>query len=120
MLSNALLWAGRVGGYTAAQVEEVRMVMRMLPVFFTTILFWTIYCQASRANNKSTPLLSRLFWLHVSVRCIHCCIAHPVALQGHAFGATRKHQKVWMCQTFMSHIASFTPSASIMVFRYFG
>ncbi|KAL3151753.1 hypothetical protein ABBQ38_012730 [Trebouxia sp. C0009 RCD-2024] len=36
---------GRVGGYTAAQVEEVRMVMRMLPIFFTTILFWTIYCQ---------------------------------------------------------------------------
>ena len=38
-------YAGRVGGYSAAQVEEVRMVMRMLPIFFTTILFWTIYCQ---------------------------------------------------------------------------
>ena len=43
----AWLCTGRVGGYTAAQVEEVRMVMRMLPIFFTTILFWTIYCQAS-------------------------------------------------------------------------
>jgi len=41
------LSAGRVAGYTAAQVEEVRMVMRMLPIFFTTILFWTIYCQVS-------------------------------------------------------------------------
>ena len=43
--------AGPVGGFTAAQVEEVRMVMRMLPVFFTTILFWTIYCQASRPTS---------------------------------------------------------------------
>ena len=55
MLSSALSWAGRVGGYTATQVEEVRMVMRMLPVFFTTILFWTIYCQASRITIKPRP-----------------------------------------------------------------
>lgn len=45
---------GRVGSYSAAQVEEVRMVMRMLPIFFTTILFWTIYCQA----RFSTKLIS--------------------------------------------------------------
>ena len=45
---SVFLNVGRVGGYSAAQVEEVRMVMRMLPIFFTTILFWTIYCQACR------------------------------------------------------------------------
>ena len=44
-----------MAGYTAAQVEEVRMVMRMLPIFFTTILFWTIYCQVS--TPTSTLLL---------------------------------------------------------------
>ena len=37
--------AGGLAGFSAEQVEEVRMVVRMLPVFFTTILFWTIYAQ---------------------------------------------------------------------------
>ncbi len=27
------------------QVEEVRMVVRMLPIFLTTIFYWTIYSQ---------------------------------------------------------------------------
>ena len=36
---------GGVAGFTAEQVEEVRMVIRMLPVFLTTILYWTIYAQ---------------------------------------------------------------------------
>lgn len=34
-----------LAGFTPAQVEEVRCVVRMLPIFFTTILYWTIYCQ---------------------------------------------------------------------------
>lgn len=34
-----------VEGYTPEQVEEVRMVVRLLPVFFTTILYWTVYAQ---------------------------------------------------------------------------
>ena len=34
-----------MAGFTAEQVEEVRMVIRMLPVFLTTILYWTIYAQ---------------------------------------------------------------------------
>ena len=43
-------WAGGgVAGFSAEQVEEVRMVIRMLPVFVTTILYWTIYAQASPA-----------------------------------------------------------------------
>ena len=36
---------GRLGGFSASQVEEVRMVLRLMPIFFTTILFWTIYVQ---------------------------------------------------------------------------
>ena len=39
--------AGGLAGFSAAQVEEVRMVLRMLPIFFTTILYWTIYVQVS-------------------------------------------------------------------------
>lgn len=34
-----------LAGFTLEQVEEVRCVIRMLPIFFTTILFWTIYAQ---------------------------------------------------------------------------
>lgn len=34
-----------VEGYTPEQVEEVRMVVRLLPVFFTTIMYWTVYAQ---------------------------------------------------------------------------
>jgi dipeptide/tripeptide permease len=37
--------AAVVEGYTPEQVEEVRMVVRLLPVFFTTILYWTVYAQ---------------------------------------------------------------------------
>lgn len=78
--------AGRVGGYTAAQVEEVRMVMRMLPVFFTTILFWTIYCQASCVKNLAVPAIL------VAIMCMDCCKAHLYLhlLAKHTFGATRK------------------------------
>eukprot|EP00878_Enallax_costatus_P010038 GHUV01010477.1.p1 GENE.GHUV01010477.1~~GHUV01010477.1.p1 ORF type:complete len:428 (+),score=155.40 GHUV01010477.1:2685-3968(+) len=32
-----------LGGYTPQQVEEVKMVLRLLPVFCTTALYWTIY-----------------------------------------------------------------------------
>lgn len=64
-LPTVMLWAGRVGGYTAAQVEEVRMVMRMLPIFFTTILFWTIYCQAG-FQTSDTQWQFDFFLLHAS------------------------------------------------------
>ncbi|CAL5228309.1 g11415 [Coccomyxa viridis] len=36
---------GSVAGFTAEQVEEVRMVVRMFPIFLTTIFYWTIYSQ---------------------------------------------------------------------------
>ena len=45
-LSSQLCAAGGLAGFSAEQVEEVRMVVRLLPVFFATILFWTIYAQA--------------------------------------------------------------------------
>jgi hypothetical protein len=31
---------GHLGGYTPQQVEEVKLVLRLLPVFFTTVLYW--------------------------------------------------------------------------------
>ena len=46
MTSAACTGAGGLAGFSAEQVEEVRMVVRMLPVFCATILFWTIYAQA--------------------------------------------------------------------------
>jgi len=42
---------GGVAGFTAEQVEEVRMVVRMLPVF----LYWTIYAQARAAGRPAPP-----------------------------------------------------------------
>lgn len=37
-----LVLAGQVdhAGYTPKQVEEVKMVLRLLPVFFTTAMYW--------------------------------------------------------------------------------
>eukprot|EP00775_Hariotina_reticulata_P008543 gene8543-8726_t len=32
-----------LGGYTPQQVDEVKLVLRLLPVFFTTVMYWTIY-----------------------------------------------------------------------------
>lgn len=29
-----------LGGYTPQQVEEVKLVLRLLPVFFTTVMYW--------------------------------------------------------------------------------
>jgi hypothetical protein len=28
------------GGYTRKQVEEVKMVLRLLPIFWTTVIYW--------------------------------------------------------------------------------
>ena len=46
---------GGLAGFSAEQVEEVRMVVRMLPVFCATILFWTIYAQARLRSQFSSP-----------------------------------------------------------------
>jgi len=34
-----------LAGFTAAQVEEVRLVVRMAPIFWTTAFYWAIYAQ---------------------------------------------------------------------------
>jgi solute carrier family 15 (peptide/histidine transporter), member 3/4 len=34
-----------IGGFSEEQVEEVWLVVRLLPVFCTTILYWTVYAQ---------------------------------------------------------------------------
>ena len=34
-----------VPGYSTEQVEEVRLVLRLLPVFGATILYWSVYAQ---------------------------------------------------------------------------
>ncbi len=34
-----------VGQHTAEEVDEVKLVYALFPVFFTTILFWTVYTQ---------------------------------------------------------------------------
>ena len=36
---------GGVLRFTRQQVEEVKLVIRMLPIFFPTVLYWTIYVQ---------------------------------------------------------------------------
>lgn len=43
--NDSLEAAGAVRGYNAEQVEEVRAVLRMLPVFMLTISYWTVYTQ---------------------------------------------------------------------------
>ena len=37
--------AGGFAGFSRAQVEEVRLVVRMAPVFWTTAFYWAIYAQ---------------------------------------------------------------------------
>ena len=45
---ESLQWLDKAGDdsqFTAAQIDEVKLVLRMLPIFATTILYWTIYMQ---------------------------------------------------------------------------
>jgi dipeptide/tripeptide permease len=42
---DALDRAGEILGYIPSRVDEVRMVLRMTPIFLLTILYWTIYSQ---------------------------------------------------------------------------
>lgn len=37
--------AGGARRFTQRQVEEVKLVLRLLPIFATTVLYWTIYMQ---------------------------------------------------------------------------
>jgi hypothetical protein len=63
-----------VEGYTPEQVEEVRMVVRLLPVFFTTILYWTVYAQMGTffiMQARRSPLM---LCLHGRRRCCSRCL----------------------------------------------
>ena len=48
--SPSLAAAGGARRFSTRQVEEVKLVLRLLPVFATTALYWTIYMQARRAR----------------------------------------------------------------------
>ena len=43
--------AGGARRFTVRQVEEVKLVLRLLPIFGATLLYWTIYMQASRGGG---------------------------------------------------------------------
>jgi hypothetical protein len=60
-----------------AQVEEVKMVLRMLPIFFTTMLYWTIYVQMGSMFVQQGSLMDG------RVRCR----AGPPAAAGRLTGA---------------------------------
>ncbi|KAL6768208.1 NRT1 [Auxenochlorella protothecoides x Auxenochlorella symbiontica] len=54
---------GGVARFTRRQVEEVKLVLRMLPIFVTTILYWTVYMQMGSffvvqgaSMNRTMPL----------------------------------------------------------------
>ena len=42
------------GTFTRQQVEEVKLVLRMIPVFFATILYWYAPCAAAHIVNGAT------------------------------------------------------------------
>ncbi|GLI71059.1 hypothetical protein VaNZ11_015975 [Volvox africanus] len=50
---------GLAGHYTPQQVEEVKMVLRLMPVFFTTMLYWTIYTQMGSFFVQQGNLMAR-------------------------------------------------------------
>ncbi|KAG1666566.1 hypothetical protein FOA52_000533 [Chlamydomonas sp. UWO 241] len=48
-----------LAGYSPQQVEEVKLVLRLLPVFFSSILYWTIYTQMSAMFVNQGNLMAR-------------------------------------------------------------
>lgn len=57
---------GLRGHYTPKQVEEVKLVLRLLPVFGATVLYWTIYTQMSVMFVSQGSLMRREFDWHGS------------------------------------------------------
>ncbi|KAG2488532.1 hypothetical protein HYH03_012852 [Edaphochlamys debaryana] len=58
---------GLAGHYTPQQVEEVKMVLRLMPVFFTTMLYWTIYTQMGSFFVQQGNLMDRTVHLPYTV-----------------------------------------------------
>mmetsp|Transcript_13275 Transcript_13275/g.31436 ORF Transcript_13275/g.31436 Transcript_13275/m.31436 type:complete len:740 (+) Transcript_13275:102-2321(+) len=53
------LLSAAVGQFAPDQVEEVKLVIRMLPVFFTTIFYWAIYEQMSTLFVQQGAAMNR-------------------------------------------------------------
>jgi len=53
--------AGGLAGYTPKQVEEVKLVLRLLPIFAATVLYWTIYTQMGTLFVQQGTLMAREF-----------------------------------------------------------
>ncbi|KAF5831125.1 POT family-domain-containing protein [Dunaliella salina] len=51
--------AGGLAGYTPKQVEEVKLVLRLLPIFGATVLYWTIYTQMGTLFVQQGNLMDR-------------------------------------------------------------
>ncbi|KXZ50431.1 hypothetical protein GPECTOR_16g605 [Gonium pectorale] len=50
---------GMAGHYTPQQVEEVKMVLRLMPIFFVTMFYWTIYTQMGSFFVQQGNLMAR-------------------------------------------------------------
>lgn len=53
----------RSHGFTENQVMEVRLVLRMMPVFFSTVLYWTIYGQMASMFVQEGNLMNKEVYL---------------------------------------------------------
>jgi len=56
------LLASAVGAFTPAQVQEVKLVLRMLPIFFTTIFYWAIYMQMGSLFVQQGAMMDRMLF----------------------------------------------------------
>ena len=74
--------AGGFAGFSRAQVEEVRLVVRMAPIFWTTAFYWAIYAQMGSFFVEQGASMDR--WTPApwggGARRVHraCRVARPV------------------------------------------
>ena len=55
--------SGGLAGFTRRQVDEVRMVVRMMPVFWTTAFYWAIYAQMGSFFVEQGQFMDRRLFL---------------------------------------------------------
>lgn len=51
-----------IGAFTPSQVQEVKLVLRMLPIFFTTIFYWSIYMQMGSLFVQQGAMMDRVLF----------------------------------------------------------
>ncbi|MEW5301562.1 MAG: hypothetical protein WDW36_004415 [Sanguina aurantia] len=56
---GVVMHAEGLAGYSPKQVEEVKMVVRLMPVFFTTMLYWTIYTMMGMFFVQQGTIMAR-------------------------------------------------------------